>query len=496
MLGAVATVIALADPFDRPPGSYEPVFEPTALDDWQPPWREVAESEGQNGSGTCREMPERWVVIGWDSADWRLVLPLLERGELPNLAALMRGGAYGNLASFEPTVSPALWTTVATGLSPEEHGIEHFYKQEPPLERWLNRLKNFGRLERRLYSNADRRVPAIWNELSARDRQVLIVGYHNTFPVERVEGVMVSNYLTQDTVGELMEIEADPAGTGRSVASGLVYPSRHLEKVLEIQEAVRRRTPEAVQRFVAFDSDRSLRRFLERSRELDPEANQRPYFLSRAWEYDQIVAEVAAALYPQIEPDLAMIHFQSLDWAAHHFLYFDRPHRFEQYDWDEAVRRELETLLPRYRETVDTFYRHMDRWLGRLVELAGDGTAVLVLSDHGTGPGPDPDLPGYHDDAPPGILVIGGPGIRRGRRIEGATLYDIMPTLMRGLGLPVAEDLPGRILSEAFCPQALRSSPPLTVSSYRSEAFVPPISRPAELDEGVLRQLESLGYLD
>ena len=476
--------------------TYEPVLESTALDGWQPPWPVARSTDAGTDAGQCTEIPQRWLVIGWDSADWRLVLPLVERGEMPNLAALMRHGVYGNLASFRPTVSPALWTTVATGLPPSEHGILHFYNQQPPLERWWSRLTNFGHLERRLYSNADRTAPAIWNELSARNRRVMIVGYHNTFPVERVDGLMVSNYLTQDTVADLMEIDAEIGEGGSDIASGLVYPPRHLDEVLAIQDRVRKRLPEAVQRFASFESDRALRQFLERSRRLDPDGNQRPYFLSRAWLYDQVVAEVAAELYPAIEPELAMVHFQSLDWAAHHFLYFDRPHRYERYDWDEEVRRELEARLPRYADTVQTFYRHMDEWLGRLIALTDEATAVVVLSDHGTGPGSDPDLSGYHDDAPPGILVASGPGIRRGRRVEGATLYDMMPTLMRGLDLPIAEDLPGRVLSEIFCPDFLESNPVDTIGSYRSEAFVPPIPRPADLDEGVLRQLESLGYLD
>lgn len=494
-LAAVALLLAAVAGFDRLTAetpTYEPVFGPTALDHWRAPWeggRPLAET-------ACSEMPAKWLVVGWDSADWRLALPLLERGEMPNLARLMRQGVYGNLASFQPTVSAALWTTVATGVTPAEHGIRHFYNQQPRLARWWSRLANFGRLERQLYSNADRRAPAIWNELSARDRRVLLVGYHNTFPVERVDGLMVSNYLTQDTVGELMEIDADRPALDGAFASSLVHPVEHLDEVLEIQRRVRERLPEAVQEFASFASDRALRRFLESSRELDPDGNQRPYFLARAWLYDQVVARVTEAFYPAIDPDLAMIHFQSLDWAAHHFLYFDRPHRFAEYEWDEAVRRELEEKLPRYRDTVDTFYRHMDSWLGRLLAQTDDATAVLLASDHGTGPGPDPDLPGFHDDAPPGILVLSGPAIRRGRRIDGATLYDLLPTLMRGLDLPVARDLPGRVLTEAFCPGALDSRPQRWVASYRSDSFTPPISRPEALDEGVLRQLESLGYLD
>lgn len=490
LLALLATAAAIED-LTAPELSYEPVFESTALDAWEPPW-----PPGPTTGERCSRMPSRWLVIGWDSADWRLVLPLLERGEMPHLAALMQSGVYGDLATFEPTVSPAIWTTVATGSTPAEHGIRHFYNQQPRLTRWWSRLTHFGHLERHLYSNADRRVPAVWNELSARQRPVIVIGYHNTFPVERVTGLMVSNYLVQDTVSTLMDIAATRSDASDDFAAGLVYPPEDLDEVLAIQERARRRLPQAVQRFAAFESERELRRFLQTSRRLEPEENQRPYFLSRAWLDDEVMAEVAQAYYPRIEPDLAMVHFQSLDWAAHHFLYFDRPHRFERFQWDRSVRRELEAMLPRYQDTVDNFYRFADDWLGRLVALTDETTAVLVLSDHGTRPGPDPLIPGNHDHAPSGLFVLSGPGIRGAGRLVGATIYDVLPTLMRGLGLPVAEDLPGHVLSAAFCPEALDSEPAIRIPTYRSDHFVPPISPPAELDEKLLRELESLGYLD
>ena len=47
--------------------------------------------------------------------------PLLEAGELPNLARLMADGASGPLRSLEPRrKSPVIWTTIATGRSPDD----------------------------------------------------------------------------------------------------------------------------------------------------------------------------------------------------------------------------------------------------------------------------------------------------------------------------------------------------------------------------------------
>ena len=37
----------------------------------------------------------RVLLIGWDAADWKVIRPLLEAGQMPNLAGLMSGGVYG-----------------------------------------------------------------------------------------------------------------------------------------------------------------------------------------------------------------------------------------------------------------------------------------------------------------------------------------------------------------------------------------------------------------
>jgi predicted AlkP superfamily phosphohydrolase/phosphomutase len=434
------------------------------------------------------------MMIGWDGADWDLILPLLERGELPHLAALMEGGTYGSLQSFVPSISPAIWTTVVTGVSPAEHGIKRFYNKRPRLERWWSRLKNFGSLERVLYSNADRRVRTLWNELSDRDKKVLVVGYHNTFPVEEVKGMMVSNYLVQDSIGDLMQMRSD-GGSDSSFSLSLVHPADQLLPVLDLQKEVNEASPQALRQFVDM-TDSEYRDFLRKSRKLDPEGDQRPYFLSRAYTFDTMLAEAALRYNPEIEPEMLFVHFQGLDWAAHQFLYFHQPELYEEMGWSSEVQQEMEAQLSAYRGTVVAFYHYMDEVLGRLLAVRSPATGVILLSDHGFEPDHDHLIPGYHDEAPPGILVINGPGIRRDHRLEGASVYDIFPTLMASFELPVAEDLAGQVQKDVFCPEAWAASHQTTVASYQGgERFVPAVAKPPGLNQELLDQLKSLGYL-
>lgn len=65
----------------------------------------------------------RVVLVGWDGADWKLLDPLLKEGRLPNLAALVANGRTWNLDTYQPMASPLIWTTIATGRSPLDHGV-------------------------------------------------------------------------------------------------------------------------------------------------------------------------------------------------------------------------------------------------------------------------------------------------------------------------------------------------------------------------------------
>jgi predicted AlkP superfamily phosphohydrolase/phosphomutase len=68
----------------------------------------------------------RLLIVGWDAADWKIIDPLLARGAMPALAALLKRGVRADLATLEPRLSPLLWSTIATGVTADCHGILNF----------------------------------------------------------------------------------------------------------------------------------------------------------------------------------------------------------------------------------------------------------------------------------------------------------------------------------------------------------------------------------
>jgi len=60
------------------------------------------------------DLPKRKVLlIGWDAADWKVIMPLIDAGKMPNLAKLVETGICGNMA----TLQPAFWNRSMSHLS-------------------------------------------------------------------------------------------------------------------------------------------------------------------------------------------------------------------------------------------------------------------------------------------------------------------------------------------------------------------------------------------
>ena len=81
-----------------------------------------------------KPLSEKVLVLGIDGMDPRLSLYHMEQGYMPNLKKLLERGASGKdliLLGGMPTITPPMWTTLATGAYPMTHGITDFWRQDP-----------------------------------------------------------------------------------------------------------------------------------------------------------------------------------------------------------------------------------------------------------------------------------------------------------------------------------------------------------------------------
>lgn len=77
---------------------------------------------------------DKVLVLGIDGMDPRLSRYHMEQGYMPNLKKLIERGACREdlmLLGGMPTITPPMWTTLATGAYPMTHGITDFWRQDP-----------------------------------------------------------------------------------------------------------------------------------------------------------------------------------------------------------------------------------------------------------------------------------------------------------------------------------------------------------------------------
>src|SRR5205814_1464161 len=118
-------------------------------------------------------------------------------------------GAIGTMRAEPPLLSPIIWTTIATGRRPEDHGVLDFLVDRP------------GGGQAPVGSNA-RRTKALWEIFSDAGKASLVAGWWATWPPDPVHGVIGSDRLA----GPHMRLES-PAANEASV----VYPSSRLNDV-------------------------------------------------------------------------------------------------------------------------------------------------------------------------------------------------------------------------------------------------------------------------
>jgi predicted AlkP superfamily phosphohydrolase/phosphomutase len=130
----------------------------------------------------------RSVIFGVDGLTFRILHPLIERGELPNFQKLAEQGCEAVLASKYPPLTAPAWTSLSTGLKPAHHGVYDFWEYEEQQEP--------GTARKASVVTHRRGGKAIWNILSEYGKQVLVINVPVTYPPETVNGIMISGYMT------------------------------------------------------------------------------------------------------------------------------------------------------------------------------------------------------------------------------------------------------------------------------------------------------------
>ena len=398
------------------------------------------------------------LLIGIDGADKNEIDRLISSGKLTNLQGLIKNGAYGNLKSIKPLLSPIIWTSIITGKEPLEHGITDFLAID----------KNTGN-EIPVTSNL-RKVKTLWNIFSDYNKDVGIVGWLVTWPAEIINGVMVSDHITY--------LDYNPHQNNLQFEDYLVYPNNIIDEIKsKISE------PSSI-------SYSKLTKFLQ----VDKQEFELQIEIKESKLYDAIsvvastetIKNISLHLYNKNQPELFCIYFKGIDSFCHLFA-------GDKYNKTKSNS-----------DPISQFYIYQDNILGEILKLTDENTIIFVVSDHGfklhrdvhgspeIGKGNAVD---WHNDE--GIIIVSGNNIKNNLKIDKASVMDVAPTILYLSGLPVAEDFNGRVLTELIDENYLKKNPIKKIKSFENKTFNagenPKVS---ERNEEIKEELETLGYLN
>ncbi|MBC7263239.1 MAG: alkaline phosphatase family protein [Chloroflexi bacterium] len=128
------------------------------------------------------EPKPRVLVIGIDGGTLDLIRPWAERGSLPALADLIKGGVSGPLESTMPPVTSPAWPSFMTGKNPGKHGVFDFIRNKQGDFTLVNASSIDGK--------------TLWGILSEAGYKVGVMNVPVTYPPSPVNGFMITGLLS------------------------------------------------------------------------------------------------------------------------------------------------------------------------------------------------------------------------------------------------------------------------------------------------------------
>jgi predicted AlkP superfamily phosphohydrolase/phosphomutase len=271
------------------------------------------------------------LILGLDGATWTNLRPLAERGEMPTLRRLMAEGAWGDLESTIPALTPPAWASLVTGTNPGKHGIYHF-RHTPAGDYY----------QRRLNTARDIHSATLWQRLGQRGKQVGVINVPLSHPVYPVNGFITSDAFAPDS----KHVQVYPRELMAAFFANYIVDVDNYPTALP-------GTADYEKQMLAF--------IAENERVLVSQADTAIRLMqSRPWEF-------------------VMLGWMATDRLGHFCWKYSDP-ACESLLKTDAERR----LAARCRQV----FAKIDSEIARLLEVAGKDCMLMLVSDHGFGPSP------------------------------------------------------------------------------------------------------------
>jgi predicted AlkP superfamily phosphohydrolase/phosphomutase/Flp pilus assembly protein TadD len=355
----------------------------------------------------------RLLLIGWDAADWKILHPLIDAGEMPTFNRLIDYGVSGQLVYAPPAIPAMEWTSIATGKRAWQHRVCHSKEISPDGHHTVS------------ISAKCRCATTIWDILTREGKRSLVMGWPATHGCATSEALVVSDRYPEPTA---------PPGVKPwpPAQPGTYLPSQSCPDLDKLRVSPEEVGPDIIFRYIP------EWKIVDQKR--DRRIGQLRLFLAADFSYQA----AAMKLLKETVWDFVAVRFPALGAICHRFIqcHLAKP------GWMAEDEYKV------YHQVVRGHYKMLDLMLRQLISLAAAETAVVVVSGHGVQSRHFPrgnisfDSPAWK--SPYGIVVASGPGFSNDALLHGPSVLDIAPTILTWYGLPIGEDMEGRVLVEAF----------------------------------------------
>ncbi|MFC1668630.1 alkaline phosphatase family protein [Chlamydiota bacterium] len=261
-------------------------------------------------------MGKKLIVIGLDCASPQLVFEKY-RNDLPNINGLLKTGLYADLESVIPPITVPAWMSMVTGKDPGKLGVYGF----------RNRA-NYSYNNLSIANSSYIHEKTVWERLSDAGKKVIVLGVPQTYPTSKVNGLLVSGFLTP------------------GIDSNYTYPIALKE---EIKEKIGDYIID-VKDFRTDDKDSLLQNIYEMTKRRFQLAD---YLMSNhPWDF-----------FMMVEMGVDRIH-----------------HGFWKYCDEDHPK-----YVPgnKYESVIKEYYCYIDKLIGVILKKLDEDTSILIVSDHG-----------------------------------------------------------------------------------------------------------------
>jgi hypothetical protein len=334
-----------------------------------------------------------------------------------------------------------VWAAAATGKYPPANGVRSAARYRAGSGRALvdilpdyffaHALVHLGYVAAEPVESSDLAARTLWDILSAYGVAAGIVRWPVSFPVQPMQGFLVSDRFHLTTSSPLRTDAARAAWPREAVEStGAVFDASMFNPWPEVLPA-------------ALPADA-------------PAGGVTPV------RWDRSYAEAGRTLEASTPVRLYAVRYQGVDTVAHTFLRYAQPHLF-----GDATPLEVE----QFGAVLDRYYAFVDAEIGREMGRLDPGDLLMIVSGFGMEPVTlpkrllarvlgEPDLSGTHERAPDGFMLAYGSAAAPGVLPRGS-IVDLAPTALYFLGLPIARDMDGFARTDLFT-RAFTSARPVT----------------------------------